>query len=113
MKLFLSIMLFLTAMHIQSQVPAPLQPSDIYKLRTLSNCKVSPEGNWIAYVLSSVDSAKDKYISHVWMCDWEGKSNLQLTNGEDGDDNPQWSPDGKYLSFISSRQNNDEEKEEK
>ena len=42
------------------------------------------------------------------MSNWEGTSSLQLTNGDDGDENPRWSQDGKYLSFISTRQTNDE-----
>ena len=87
-----------------------LQPTDIYKLQNLSDMQLSPQGDWIAYSLSKADSAKDKYISHIWMTSWDGASNVQLTNGEDGDDSPKWSPDGKYLSFISTRPGSDEGK---
>lgn len=110
MKLAILFSLLLTAAHGYSQKgPQPLQPSGIFKLTSILDCKVSPEGEWIAYVVSKVDSIKDKSISHIWMCDWKGKANLQMTNGEEGDEAPDWSPDGKYLSFISSRNVDDKD----
>jgi dipeptidyl aminopeptidase/acylaminoacyl peptidase len=81
----------------------PLRPSDIYRMKTISDCQSSPEGNWIAYTLSEIDSAKDKTISHIWMSSWDGQARLQITNGKEGDESPRWSPDGKYLSFLSDR----------
>jgi dipeptidyl aminopeptidase/acylaminoacyl peptidase len=79
-----------------------LQPGDIYKMKTVSNPVVSPEGQWVAYTVTSVDSAKDKSNSDVWMVSLDGQT-IQLTNSPDGESSPQWSPDGKYLSFVSSR----------
>lgn len=88
----------------QSTVKRKLQPNDVYKLKTVSSAQVSPDGNWVAYVLTSVDSAKDKRNSDVWMVRWDGQETVQLTHTPDGESSPQWSPDGKYLSFTSSRQ---------
>ena len=85
-----------------------LRPSDIYRMKAISDCQVSPEGNWIAYTLSEIDSAKDKTRSHIWMNSWDGQTQLQITNGKDGDESPRWSPDGKYLSFVSDRSSDDD-----
>lgn len=82
----------------------PLQPSDVYRLQSISSPEVSPDGQWVAYALSSVDSAKDKRNTDLWMVSWDGSQSVQLTNSPDGESNPLWSPDGKYLSFLSSRQ---------
>ncbi|MEJ0057107.1 MAG: hypothetical protein WDN75_16490 [Bacteroidota bacterium] len=79
-------------------------PGDVYRLQTISDPQVSPEGSWISYVLTSVDSAKDKRNSDVWMVSWDGQQSIQLTNSADGESSPRWSPDGKFLSFVSSRQ---------
>lgn len=64
---------------------------------------MSPDGKWIAYTLSTPDTSKDKRNSDIWMVSFDGKQSVQLTNGEEGESTPKWSPDGKYLSFVSSR----------
>lgn len=81
----------------------PLQPGDIYRMQTIGEPEVSPDGGWVAYTVTSVDSAKDKRNSDIWMTSWDGKEKLQLTNNPEGESNAQWSPDGKYLSFMASR----------
>ncbi len=81
-----------------------LKPGDIYRMQTLSDANVSPDGKWIAYTVSTIDSAKDKRNADIWMTSWDSKETVQLTNSPDGESSPRWSPDGKYISFISSRQ---------
>ena len=90
-----------------AQTPAvkrPIKPQDIYRLQTLSDPQVSPDGNWVAYVQSGVDPSKDKRNADIWMVSWDGKQSVQLTNSPDGESRPRFSPDGKYLSFVSARQ---------
>ena len=81
----------------------PLAPSDVYRLQTISGLQVSPDGNWIAYVLTSVDTVKDKRISHIWMVSRDGAQNVQLTNSPEGESQPRFSPDGRYISFVAKR----------
>ncbi len=73
----------------------PLKPSDVYRQVSLSDPQISPEGNWVAYSLSSVDSVKNKRNSDIWMQSWDGKESIQLTFSPDGESKPRWSPDGK------------------
>lgn len=89
----------------QTPTPAkrPLTPSDVTRLSLLGDPQVSPDGKWVAYVQSSVDVSKDKRNADVWMISWDGKESVQLTNSPDGESTPRWSPDGRYLSFLSSR----------
>lgn len=101
---YLILSMLIVAQTLQAQSKRKILPSDVYRLQNLSDAQVSPEGGWIAYVLSSVDSTKDKRNSDVWMVSWDGQSNIQLTNSPDGESSPRWSPDGKYISFLSSRQ---------
>ncbi len=101
---YLILFMLIVAQTLQAQSKRKILPSDVYRLQNLSDAQVSPEGGWIAYVLSSVDSTKDKRNSDVWMVSWDGQSNIQLTNSPDGESSPRWSPDGKYISFLSSRQ---------
>ena len=81
----------------------PFKPADFYKIPTVSDAQVSPDGKWVAYGVSTVDTAKDKRVSHLWMQSWDGKSSIQLTFGDQPASRARWSPDGKYLAFLSSR----------
>ncbi len=99
------ILIFLVAFGLASvaQLKRNLRPADVYRLKSIGDPQLSHEGNWVAYVLSTVDSAKDKRNSDLWMTSWDGTQTLQLTHTPDGEGSPRWSPDGKLLSFVSSR----------
>ena len=81
-----------------------LRAGDLYRLKTVSDPQISPDGKWVAYVVSATDSAKDKSDTDVWMTSWDGAQTIQVTSSPDGESSPRWSPDGRYLSFLSSRQ---------
>jgi len=80
-----------------------INPSDVYKMRSVSDPQVSPDSKWVAYVLSSTDSLKNKSDSDIWMISWDGKETLKMAASKEAESSPRWSPDGKYLSFLSSR----------
>ena len=81
-----------------------LRPNDVYALRTVSDPQLSPDGAWVAYTVSTPDSAKDKSDSDVWMTSWDGAQTIRLTSSPDGESTPRWSPDNRYLAFVSGRQ---------
>src|SRR5436305_10877283 len=81
-----------------------LRVGDMYRLKTVSDPQISADGKWVAYVVSATDSAKDKSDSDIWMTTWDGTQTIQVTSSPDGESSPRWSPDGRYLSFLSSRQ---------
>ena len=103
LQLLIFMMMFVCSSFAQNDNKRPLVPTDVYKIKNIADPQVSPDGKWVAYVLSVVDTAKDKHNSDIWMISWDGKENLQMTNTEDGESSPRWSPDGKYLSFLASR----------
>jgi dipeptidyl aminopeptidase/acylaminoacyl peptidase len=76
---------------------------DLARLQRVGNPVVSPEGDWVAYTVSQTDTKEDKGQTHLWMVKWDGSVRLQLTFGKEGASAPRFSPDGRYLSFLSSR----------
>src|SRR5579859_3250579 len=90
-------------LHAQPPVKRPLRPGDIYRLPALSDAQLSPDGNWVSYTVSTIDSLKDSRNSDIWMVSWDGSQDIQLTNSPESESRARWSPDGKWLSFLSSR----------
>ena len=81
-----------------------LMLDDLQKMVRVGDPQVSPGGDWVAYTVSHVDVVEDKSITDLWMVSWDGKQDVQLTSGKESVGNPRWSPDGKWLSFMSSRE---------
>ncbi|HET7550519.1 MAG TPA: S9 family peptidase [Gemmatimonadaceae bacterium] len=90
---------------LAAQAPSrrPIRPADVYNIRSVGDPQLSPDGKWVAYSVSSVDSAKDRNVSHIWMTSWDGTHTIQATTSNGSESSPHWSPDGRYLSFLSSR----------
>ena len=70
----------------------------------------SPDGQWVAYTVTTIDAEKDKRNTDVWMVKWDGSEQLQLTSSPDSESSPRWSPDDKYLAFVASRGTDEEKK---
>jgi dipeptidyl aminopeptidase/acylaminoacyl peptidase len=77
---------------------------DIFNFKTIRQPTFSPDGKWIAYIVTTMDKEKNSYNSDIWMIPSQGGEAIQITNNEAGDSSPCWSPDGKYLAFISIRE---------
>ena len=104
MRILVSILFLFVTLHAKAQDSAKkyIQPKDSYKLRTIGSPRISPEGDWILYTLRTVDTTKDKYKSQLFMIDAQGKGEpLALTHQTESTGAYQWSPDGKYISYLS------------
>ncbi|MEP7245305.1 MAG: S9 family peptidase [Gammaproteobacteria bacterium] len=104
--------LFLALAGIASWVPAAfaaeterrlLTVDDLSAYRSVSELALSPDGVWVAYSVRTTDVAKDKRSTDIWMSSWDGRRTVQLTQSSESEHSPGWSPDGRYVSFLSNR----------
>jgi len=102
---FLSLLLILAFAYALFAQTArrPMKLDDMTRFRNVSDPQISPDGQWVAYVVTTTDVKEDKSNSHIWMINMDGSGDRQITFSNDSENSPRFSPDGKYLSFTSSR----------
>jgi len=100
---FICLIFFSTLLAAQDSGKRRMAIDDVYRMRRVGSPQVSPDGHWVAYTVTEIDKDADKRRTSLWMVNWEGTQNVRLTFGKESVSSPSWSPDGKYLSFVSSR----------
>ena len=99
------------AVTASAQSRRPLSLDDLTRVLSVGDPQVSPDGKWIAYTVSAIDAAKDKRDADLYMVSWDGSQTLRLTQTTDSSEtHPRWSPDNKYLAFLTSRGDEDNKK---
>src|SRR5256884_3114543 len=85
-------------------VPRPGTVTDLFRLREVADPQLSPDGGWVAYTATKADSVEDKHSGAGGMTSWDGARTLRLTNSKEGESAPRWSPDRRWLAFLSGRE---------
>jgi dipeptidyl aminopeptidase/acylaminoacyl peptidase len=98
----LSLLLLLSISPTLAQ-PRAFALEDLYRIKNLSDLHVSPDGRTLLYVVTTSDLSRAKRNSRIWMMDIDGRNPRQLTTGEASEYSPTFSPDGKQILFISSK----------
>ena len=80
-----------------------LSIDDYFKLKRVSDPRISPEGEWVAFTVTETDLEKNKSETRIWMIPAIGGEAIPMTAKGSSASSPRWSPDGKYLSFSAAR----------
>ncbi len=86
----------------------PMTFEDMMQMKRLGETAVSPDGKWLAYSVTTVNLAANTKTPELWLQAIAGPSAeepapIKLAVAQPGDSDPQFSPDGKRILFISSR----------
>jgi len=81
----------------------PMTVDDVLAVRGVGDVAVSPDGRWIAYVVTESDREENVRNTDVWLADTEGGEPVRLTRGGHADAAPAWGPGGTWLAFRSDR----------
>jgi dipeptidyl aminopeptidase/acylaminoacyl peptidase len=81
-----------------------LTVDDYFAIRGVDAPEVSPDGKWVAFTVETTDLAQDDSETRVWMVPLAGGEPIPMTAEGSSASDPRWSPDGRYLSFLSGRE---------
>ena len=96
-------LLALAAIGAAAQETRLLEPEDLFGMKSVGNPVISPDGGWVAYTVTTTSLEEDGGETRIWMASTIDDTMLPMTGAGTSAGNPQWSPDGRYLSFTASR----------
>jgi len=104
-----------------AQGKRPITFDDVLDVKAVAGATISPDGSQVLYTVRQWVAEKDPSTppagaqaslragrmearTHIWQVATSGATPArQVTYGERGDSQPQWSPDGRHISFVSAR----------
>jgi dipeptidyl aminopeptidase/acylaminoacyl peptidase len=132
-RFLLLAVLLLASSVISAQAQPPrrkLAVDDLAAIREVGSPQLSPDGAWILFTVSRPSLEDDKSHTHLWLAGYGGtgtantkssaeaaagaaltggsQDSLQLTFSDDSESSPRWSPDGKWIAFLSGRGSEEE-----
>lgn len=85
-------------------MPRTITIEDLYRFKFVSRPRISPDGQRVAMVVTTIDEHKHEYRSAIWVAPVDGGEARRFTTGSANAHSPSWSPDGRFLAFVSERE---------
>ena len=101
--LFALSLALLVASVVTAQDKRPMTIVELIDVPSVGSPRLAPDGSQILYTRSGTDWKKNGRTTHIHRINADGSGEVQLTNGEEGESSPRWSPDGMRVAFLAKR----------
>ncbi len=101
-KIFL-VLFLIVSQFVTAQTKRALEIDDMFKIKRISQTTLSPDGRYIAFILTTINYDENKGFNEIWIIDLKSGEKRNLTNTTYSENSPYWFPDSKHLAFVSMK----------
>ncbi len=107
MNLFRTLIFVLILVNfVPAQSKKPMSINDMYDVKSLSNGRISHNGQKLLFQITEFDIFNFRYLNSLWIKDlYQNKKPYKVTFFDSTFSNPAWHPGGKKISYLSKSEN--------